>query len=192
MIEAMAGVATFSENATLLAHAADFWRQRVPAYLYNFPIDGPAHVPFPPGRAGGSTWYNQSIFNSSTSGVCQETCRDFGHLSMGFGAAVNAAETAFIQGIDLYGEQAMRIATAAEFAATYLLGEPAQAYLCSSNPITLALVATFEIAYAHLSGQLGMAMPLTWKQIKSNVRPQAGQDSIVSVYEMLTHGMPAE
>ena len=41
-------------------------------------------------------------------GVCQETCRDFGHMQMGFGACVNAAETAFIQGVDLYGEQVCR------------------------------------------------------------------------------------
>jgi hypothetical protein len=29
------GIAVFSENATLLAHAADMWRQRTPAYFYN-------------------------------------------------------------------------------------------------------------------------------------------------------------
>lgn len=29
------GIAVFSENSTLLVHAADMWRQRTPAYFYN-------------------------------------------------------------------------------------------------------------------------------------------------------------
>lgn len=75
-IEAMAGLAVVSENSTLLAHALEFWRARVPAYFY-IASDGPKPVPLPCG-AKDTTWYNQTVFNASTSGVCQETCRDFG------------------------------------------------------------------------------------------------------------------
>ena len=64
------------------------------AYFYNFIKDGGAPVPFPPGREGAS-WYNQTVFNASTNGVCQETCRDFGHMQMGLGGCVAAAATAF-------------------------------------------------------------------------------------------------
>lgn len=188
MIEGMMGIAAFSENATLLAHAADMWRQRTPAYFYNI-VDGNHPNPLP--RGGNSTtWYNQTVFNASTNGVCQETCRDFGHMQMGFGACVNAAETAYIQGVDLYSEQAERIATASEFASTYLMGTPPQAYLCSGAGIHLDTVGTFEIAYSHLHGQLGLPMPLTWQEITTNVRgPHCNQMGIVSVFESLTHGM---
>ena len=65
-----------------------------------------------------------------------------------------------------------------------------QAYLCSGAGINLSLVATFEIAYAHLHGERGVALPATWQQIVKNIRPRAGQDGIVSVYETLTHGLP--
>jgi hypothetical protein len=67
MIEGMMGIAAFSENATLLAHAADMWRQRTPAYFYNI-VDGNHPNPLP--RGGNSTtWYNQTVFNASTNGT---------------------------------------------------------------------------------------------------------------------------
>jgi hypothetical protein len=131
------------------------------------------------------------VFNASTNGVCQETCRDFGHMQMGWGAAINAASTFYAQGVDVFAEQAPRLVAAAEFAAAYLLGAPVPAYLCSGQGIKLAHVATFEIAYAALAKRLGHAMPLTWKQITTSVRKFAGQDGIVSVWETLTHGEPA-
>ena len=99
------GIAVLSENATLFAHAAAFWAQRAPSYLYNFAADGAVQPAFPPGRGGVTTWYNQSVFNASTSGVCQETCRDMGHTGLGVGSLTNAAETAWVQGTDLYDTQ---------------------------------------------------------------------------------------
>ena len=86
------GIAVFSENSTLLAHAADMWRQRTPAYFYNI-ADGnwvssfwqecsvlvrfltisvlcvsSQHLPLPRG-ANHTTWYNQTVFNASTNGL---------------------------------------------------------------------------------------------------------------------------
>ena len=131
------------------------------------------------------------MFDASTSGVCQETCRDFGHMQMGFGAAINAAATFFAQGVDVFAEEAPRLVAASEFAAKYLLGAPAPAELCSGAGLKLARVATFEVAYAALAARLGHAMPLTWQRITTAVRQVAGQDGIVSVWETLTHGEPA-
>ena len=187
--EGLAGIAVVSENATLFAHALDLWRKRVPAYFYSV-ADGPRPNPLPCG-AGDTTWYNQTVFNASTDGVCQETCRDMGHTQMGFGAAINAASTFFAQGVDVFAEEAPRLVAGAEFAAKYLLGAPEPAYLCSGAPIKLAHVATFEIAYAALAKRLGHAMPLTWQRITSAVRNVSGQDGIVSVWETATHGEPA-
>ena len=35
-------------------------------------------------------------------GLSQETCRDFGHTAYGIASLINVAETAFLQGINLY------------------------------------------------------------------------------------------
>eukprot|EP01046_Picozoa_sp_COSAG06_P000734 COSAG06_NODE_21_length_33796_cov_70.184853_23_plen_88_part_00 len=59
---------------------------------------------------GGACRYGQNVFNTSTDGVCQETCRDFGHMQMGMASAHYTAETAFIQGVDLCGWLGGRIA----------------------------------------------------------------------------------
>jgi hypothetical protein len=57
---------------------------------------------------GGVCRYGQNVFNASTDGVCQETCRDFGHMQMGMASAHYTAETAFIQGVDLWKEEQVR------------------------------------------------------------------------------------
>src|SRR5690606_15863865 len=44
-------------------------------------------------------------------GQAQESCRDLGHTAMGLGGIINTAETAWIQGDDLYGEEQERIIT---------------------------------------------------------------------------------
>lgn len=54
-------------------------------------------------------WHGQSIFGPAQDGICQESCRDLGHVELGFATLVNSAETAHHQGIDLYGEAKDRI-----------------------------------------------------------------------------------
>lgn len=102
MIEAMMGIAVFNEDLSLLRRAQQFWRERVPAYFYNYALDNPlypgTHAPFPTGRQGVTTWNGQTVFNATTTGVTQETCRDLGHTEFGIAAAINAAETDYIQG----------------------------------------------------------------------------------------------
>ena len=39
-------------------------------------------------------WHGQAIFGPAQDGVCQESCRDLGHVSLGFATLVNMAETA--------------------------------------------------------------------------------------------------
>lgn len=55
-------------------------------------------------------------------GQAQETCRDLGHTAMGLGSIINAAETAWIQGDGLYGEQEERILTGVLYAVQVSLG----------------------------------------------------------------------
>src|SRR6516165_8788296 len=74
--------------------------------------DGPR--PVPPPRCGTSvlTYWHQTSF---VDGLAQETSRDFGHTFWGLAAAVNTAETALQQGLNLYAENADRIIAAFEF-----------------------------------------------------------------------------
>jgi hypothetical protein len=60
-------------------------------------------------------------------GAAQETCRDLEHVQFGLAAMMNGAETARIQGLDLYGEQAPRMAACMELAARYEDRAPADA-----------------------------------------------------------------
>ena len=45
-------------------------------------------------------WHGQRDF--ARSGLCQETCRDLGHVQFGFATLINTAQTAYLQGLDLY------------------------------------------------------------------------------------------
>ena len=193
MLDAMLGFSVFLEDSALFEHAVAFWRQRTPAYFYNFAADGTSHKPFPPGREGAS-WYNQTVFDASTNGVCQETCRDFGHMQMGLGACLGAAATARAAGVDLFAEEAPRLTGAMEFAAGWLLrgGSPQSPVLCSGAPLKLALVPTFEVGFRELSVRLGARMPNTAQQLQINVRPHANPDGLCSEWETLTHGAPLQ
>ena len=199
MLDAMLGFSVFLEDAQLFNHTVTFWRQRTPASFYSFIIDGNQHAPFPPGRDNNSTsWYNQTVFNASTNGVCQETCRDFGHMQMGLGSCLAAAATARINGVDLFAEEAPRLTGAMEFAAGWLLkGEsptnplPQQSpLLCSAAPMTLYYIATYEVGYRELAVRLQNELPLVAQLLKDIVRPLLNPDSLCSEWETLTHGEP--
>lgn len=61
-----------------------------------------------------------TLFRAPEAGTSQETCRDMDHVQYGLAAMMNGAETARIQGVDLYLEQAPRIVACMENAAFYL------------------------------------------------------------------------
>ena len=56
------------------------------------------------------------------SGQCQETGRDQGHTQMGLEFLANTCETAWIQGVDLYGSFDNRLLKGFEYTAKYNLG----------------------------------------------------------------------
>ena len=65
-----------------------------------------------------------------TSGQCQETGRDQAHTQMGLDFLSNTCETAWIQGVDLYGAMDNRLLEGFEYTAKYNLGfdVPYEAY----------------------------------------------------------------
>ena len=77
-----------------------YWRGRMPSYFYST-SDGAAPPPNPQPNCNPQPfceWYNQTTFDARVNGVCQETCRDLGHMQMGFAAFANGAATATLVG----------------------------------------------------------------------------------------------
>lgn len=188
MIEGLLGYSVLTENTTLFNKGIDFWRQRVPAYFFCYALDGSHPRPAPRGKP---SWYDQTIFSAATSGVAQETCRDEGHTTYAVSSASNAAETALLQGVDLWGEQSERLATSFEFNAALLLaGAPSPKDLCSGRPVDAhAQQPSYEVALAALGGRRGKALPNVLKHVLASVRTNPDPvDSHMMVYETLTHG----
>jgi len=104
MINGMMQIAVFTENATLLASARNFWKGRVPDLFYLQRVDGANHAPSP---RGNPSWFGQTIFNASTDNVGQETCRDLRHMEDSIASAIMVAETDWIQGGNLYTDTTM-------------------------------------------------------------------------------------
>lgn len=183
-VEALLNIGIVTDNRQWMDEAIARWRSLVPAYIY-LKSDGT--------RPADATWCKRSNSQIIThwhspkgfvEGLSQETCRDLAHTAMGLAAIVNVAETARLQGIDLYGEQQQRIVQAVELhsrhqnqnATTPLCGEPLKA---NTN-------GTFEIAYNHYAVRKGMAMPETQTFLAKN-RPQPGGFHLR--WETLTHGL---
>jgi hypothetical protein len=184
MIEASLAIAVFTDDQPTFQKALAMWRARVPSYIY-MKSDGPMPVPPPTTTYGAadiaSYWGNQSQFNAD--GMGQETCRDFHHLEYAFAAMIDGAETARIQGVDLYSEQKDRIVAGFEFNAQFLDGTPAPSWLCG-GVLLLPCGHSFEIAYNEFANRLKIPMPNT-QQFIAKIRPTDADHHMV--WETLTH-----
>jgi hypothetical protein len=196
MIDAMVGIAVFTNDTELFDHAIQFWRERLPAYFY-IHTDGPYPVKVPRGSQnwnstgrGSGSWYGQELFTATTDGVCQETCRDLGHMQMGLASALNTAETARIQGVDLYGESLDRLTAAMEFHAKILLQGSAPSYVCNGSAVQgIHSAPTFEVGYNEYSNRRNVSLPYTKQHILTQVRTMADPATeLIMVYETLSHG----
>ncbi len=184
MTDAAIGIAVFLDDRASFDKAVALWRGRVPAYVY-LTADGPTpkSAPGHP-KSGGALvryWYGQQTL---VDGVAQETCRDFGHTGWGLEAAVHVAETARLQGLDLYGEMRERITKALEFHAAIDLGEPVPGWLCAGK-VNKGMGPVLEIAYNHYHNRTGVALPKT-QQLIERRRP-FGNDGHFIGWETLTH-----
>jgi hypothetical protein len=180
-IDAALGIAVFLDDHELFNSYLAKWRERTRAYLY-VSDDGPAPV-LPEGltKTASTYWYGM---NTYMDGLAQETCRDFGHTGYGLASINTAAETALLQGVNLYGEEAKRIVAGMEFHAAYILGKAVPKELCGGN-LNLSTSPTWEVSYNHFANRLGMAMPFTKKLIETKARP-TGVDHHMA-WETLTH-----
>jgi hypothetical protein len=116
-------------------------------------------------------------------------------MAMGLGAMINAAETARLQHIDLYGEQQDRIVAALELNSGYVYDavaggrNPPTDWVCA-NPVNTtngAWKVTWEIGYNHYANRLHIPMPNTQRLVTDVVRRSAWRSSGQLDYETLTH-----
>jgi hypothetical protein len=189
MIDATMAIAVFIENRSLFDQAVAMWKESVPAYIY---LERDGDLPNRP-RIGTfnddellALWKNPPRL---VNGMTMETCRDQGHTAMGLAAIVNAAETAFIQGVDLYATETDRIVQAAEFNTRYLFSDSVPSWLCDGTVNTggLASLVTYEILYNHFANRLNIPLQSTRQWIQSK-RTGKHQAMLHMNWEILTHG----
>ena len=189
-IDAMLDIAVFDKDDKLFNQATGKWRELVPSYLY-LKSDG-AHPRTTSWCSRNDKQIAQRWGYPSTwsDGLAQETCRDLEHTAYGLAAIINAAETARINGVDLYAAEKERIAAAMEFHARFQNGGSVPALSCGADQhgvqIKGGLLGTLEVGYNEYAVRQGMDLPQT-KRFLQNERPQPGRFHYR--WETLTHGL---
>lgn len=115
-------------------------------------------------RNGGITKY---VFPT---GQCQETVRDWGHIQLGLGEMIRAAQTAQTQGIDLFAVADDRIARGCEYMAKYLLTGEIELFGLRSDRANTGRQDKFEPLYLHYKYQKGIRLPYVERLILENTR----------------------
>ncbi|HEY2511489.1 MAG TPA: alginate lyase family protein [Polyangiaceae bacterium] len=189
MADALIQIGVYLDDADTFNAGVALWRRRVPAYIY-MSSDGTSPVTL---SGEGAVWDATNFVD----GLCQETCRpsdQLHHCQLGFAAMINAAETARIQGLDLYGEQSARIVAGLELEASYLNGAMTPDPGCVTSKGVPTAFSTFvngakptqmwEIAYNHYANRAGTPLPQTL-QVVQRVRPTTVDHDMD--WETLTH-----
>jgi hypothetical protein len=214
MAFSLVNMGVYLDDRPMFDRGVALWRQRVPAYIY-MASDGPNPVNVPGGKydtqAKEDCFWDGAGTPTSTctldpgfsyhQGMTQESCRDMDHTTLGLNAMANAAETAYIQGVDLYGEQQARIVAALEFAAQYDKtwidsgGSPSgssgtvPSWLCGGNFDTQGggYRLGWEVAYNHYGHRKGIALPYTQTFVENIVRPGSYKVFTITAFQSLTH-----
>ncbi|SDJ57142.1 alginate lyase family protein [Streptomyces indicus] len=186
MTDAALAIGVFLDDRRVFEEAVRRFKARVPAYFY-LRSDGEVPLAPPGGKADTPEeirefWFGQRTF---VDGLAQESCRNFEHVGYALAATAHAAETAHLQGVDLYGPVRERLRATVEFHARHQLGAPMPTSLCGGRP-RLTMGPDLEVVLHHLSGRLGLALPYGQK-LAQRMRP-AGTDDLFVAWETLTHG----
>ncbi|MEV6961950.1 alginate lyase family protein [Streptomyces sp. NPDC051207] len=166
MTDAAISIAVFLEDHEAFDRALRRFRARVPAYF------------------------------SGKSGVTQDTCRDLRRAGRGIAATSHIAETAWHQGVDLYGEVEDRLTAALALHARHRQGKPASAARCGGRTGRGAAGGSvgkagngvgpgLDVALHHLQDRLGASVPGA-RRLTAGARP-AGTDNLFVAWETLTH-----
>lgn len=209
-MEAAIGISVFLEDKTAYDAAMTKFLGRVPAYVY-LQSDG-SYPKAAPGDGRDTKakiieyWQGQSTFQAN--GIAQETCRDLTHTGYGISSISHVAETARIQGTDLYsGDVGERLRYALGFHAQFEEGVAVPSWLCGGSlkdhlgpsmfnfalrkqtlyrdDYTDRVVSVTEVGFNALHNRLGNSMTNTEKLTKDQ-RP-AGTNLLFVGWETLTH-----
>jgi hypothetical protein len=198
-IEAHFAIAVFKDDKALFDKAVERWKTRVKTYIYQT-TDGPKPI-----NTVGKTdaqmaalWQSTSTGTVYIDGLAQETCRDLGHLNLGFNSMMYAAEIAYGQGVDLFSLEKKRITDMMELHASWMTGSvKVPDNICGgvvkvNEPDTVGIKINigggqtpWEIAYGHYNSRLKVSLPFTEKMLLKT-RPQSIA-RWVSKGETLTH-----
>lgn len=189
-IEAMLNIAVFNKNNNWFNDAIKKWRSLVPSYIY-LSSDG--------SRPKNASWCsrNNSQINAHwnnpqnyVDGLTQESCRDFEHTAYGLAAIINAAETAGLQGVDLYHDKAShaqeRITKAMELHSAYQTAALSDKLCQKYDGYKLNTKGTFEVGFNQYSVRQGLYLPHT-SAFLVRTRPTKGHFHYL--WETLTHGL---
>lgn len=110
----------------------------------------------------------------ASSGQCQESGRDQGHVQMGLGNLVALCEVAWKQGVDLYGAKDNRLMAGLEYTAKYMLGDAVpfdpqfSRFKIISEDKRGVFTPIYETAYQHYVFRKGLSMPFSKEVIYNN------------------------
>lgn len=185
-IEARMNMAVFLDDRPLFDEAVAMWPERAQASIY-LEKDGAmprSHSQCPKqGEALIKDWFGQRVFRS---GHAQETCRDLAHTAYGIAALANAAETAYIQGVNLYGLEQERMMGVMEYHAMLKNNDSISSNVCGGTLIG-DLHGTMHVGYHHYVHRLGLSLPQTerWRSTRT-----WSEGYFHYSWEVLTHGTP--
>lgn len=187
-INALMAIAVFNEDEKEFSMALDRLKTRSRAYFY-LKSDGLRPAPIAGDRGDPQVfWSNPKRW---IDGLTQETCRDNGHHSQfGLGSALHAAEIAWHQGVDVYGENQERYTDAMELLASQFLSGSMKGVSDNDTPTTDRYDA-WEIGYNHYHNRKGISLPNTESLIEEQIRAKAPRAVCNLAFDMLTHsGLP--
>lgn len=212
--EALVNIGVFTNDRAIFDQGIKWWRGlsktmvyvsrdgAQPGYPKNWQTNTPMYIDTPSELLG--LWRNPTSY---INGLASETCRDIGHTYMGLGPMANTAETARIQGMDLYGdaEYQDRFLAGFELNAGYvnqLLDRMAATGLRADQVTSsgwkptgfpcpkfsdggTSLYIGHVLAYNHFANRKGIPMPNTKKAI-DRIGPRGGSNNHL-YWETLTH-----
>ncbi len=177
MTEALINIGVFNDDREVFELGLRMWRARTPAYIY---LTSDGAKPIEPPGCGPAIWSNKGHMPELVDGLTQEAARDSHHSWMAFASMVNAAETARLQGVDLYAEEERRITAAMEFVARFLPPNNE----APPEKLEFSLQPTWAIAFNHYHHRLGRPLP-KMAAVLRDMPPIAGHHHML--WETLTH-----
>jgi hypothetical protein len=211
MTEGLMNIGIFEDNKGLFDQGVARWQARTPAYVYLSSDNNKTGIPIaPPGDKYNSAkqiqcfWLNSQAPSTSCdssqffveNGQSQETCRDFNHVALGLSSLFNGAETAHIQGVDLYGQQKSRLMAGLEANTAIINARTYPTAICLGTVTGKAdkninTYSTYVIGGNEFANRQGLSsqMTATNKAVQGVEAGQtySGPANRMMVWEALTH-----